>query len=246
MNPKIICHMMSSVDGRLLQERWSLPFGGKEPLDLIAVYASLGREWNTDAWMFGRNTVQEGYLPEKFDRGNDSPSAFPETYHAPGRTGRVLVIPDPEGEIFYSRNTVRGDSMIAVLGTQVSDRYLEHLRRAGISYLFAGNDGKNLVEALRILSGSFGISSILLQGGGIINGAFLKAGLIDELSLVVYPGIDGLAGIPSIFEYPGSEGERPAEGLFLELKESRQMDGGIVWLHYHIHGTSRETGEGYL
>lgn len=60
-----------------------------------------------------------------------------------------------------------------------------------------------------LLHKHFGVRRISLQGGGIINGAMLAAGLIDQLSLVVYPGINGLTTAPSIFEYLGASTNTP-------------------------------------
>ena len=47
---------------------------------------------------------------------------------------------------------------------------------------------------------SFGLKTLLLEGGRI-NWSFFKEGLIDEISLLVYPGIDGLSGLPGIFRF---------------------------------------------
>ena len=58
MKPKIICHIMSSVDGRLLNERWTEPYDGTPATALLQVYASIGRDLDTDAWMFGKNTLR--------------------------------------------------------------------------------------------------------------------------------------------------------------------------------------------
>ena len=44
-----------------------------------------------------------------------------------------------------------------------------------------------LPQALEKLQNHFGITRMLLEGGSEINGAFLRAGLIDELSLIVAP-----------------------------------------------------------
>ncbi|CAO4141166.1 hypothetical protein PKCBPO_00812 [Methylorubrum thiocyanatum] len=52
------------------------------------------------------------------------------------------------------------------------------------------------------LGETFGIETLLLEGGGAINGAFLKAGLIDEISVLIHPAVDGLAGVQSIFVTP--------------------------------------------
>ena len=35
MKPEIICHIMSSVDGRLLPSRWTPPFDGTDPSKLF-------------------------------------------------------------------------------------------------------------------------------------------------------------------------------------------------------------------
>ena len=40
----------------------------------------------------------------------------------------------------------------------------------------------------------FGAKKLLLEGGGAINGAFLKHMLIDEFSTLIYPAVDGVAG----------------------------------------------------
>ena len=78
------------------------------------------------------------------------------------------------------------------------------------------------------------VKCLSLQGGGILDGAFLQAGLINELSLVVYPGIDGAASSPSIFEYIGKE-PSPARRQSLELLSAETMQEGVVWLRYKFH-----------
>jgi riboflavin biosynthesis pyrimidine reductase len=52
--------------------------------------------------------------------------------------------------------------------------------------------------ALEILNRELGLERLLLEGGGGSNGAFLRAGLIDEISLAICPAIDGAKGAPSI------------------------------------------------
>ena len=58
----------------------------------------------------------------------------------------------------------------------------------------------------------FGVKKLLLEGGGKINGAFLKHELIDEFSTLIYPAVDGVAGTQSIVDYDGPEGDRPGAG----------------------------------
>ena len=54
-----------------------------------------------------------------------------------------------------------------------------------IPYIFAGDTEIDIEEALSKLKSYFGINKLLLEGGSILNGAFQRAGVIDEVSLVV-------------------------------------------------------------
>lgn len=123
---------------------------------------------------------------------------------------------------------------MTVIGTNATDDYLTMLEEKGISYIVLA-DPTALEVALTVLYDRFGVRKISLQGGGIINGAMLAAGLINELSLVIYPGIDGLSTAPSIFEFLGTSDEHPASGQSLELISSQTFDNGIVWLRYRFH-----------
>ena len=66
----------------------------------------------------------------------------------------------------------------------------------GISYIFAGRDAIDVRTALRKLRRLFGCKRLLLEGGSILNGAFLRAEAVDELSLVVAPMVAGKEGKP--------------------------------------------------
>ena len=108
------------------------------------------------------------------------------------------------------------------------------MREDGVSYVFAGPDGHDLFRGLDAIGQAFDVGTLLLEGGGIINGAFLKAGLIDEISLLVSPAIDGLASVPSVFEYLGQPGETPAAGRALRHFHTETLEGGTVWLRYRV------------
>ena len=241
MKPKIICHIMSSVDGRLLNERWTPLYNGKPFGEAGMVYAEAGKSLETQAWMFGKNTLQQSFFPATFNHKGSPTAQDLTTYYGQRNSERLFIVADPTGDITYTTNTVRGDNIITILGEHISESYLDHLRQLGISYLFAGTDGSDLSLAMHKLRKEFDIESVSLQGGGIINGAFLKAGLLDELSLLVYPGIDGLAGIPSIFEYFGKTNELPASGQSLELLHVETLTNGIVRLHYRFHQNKKVT-----
>lgn len=233
MKPEVICHIMSSVDGRLLPSRWTLPFGGTTPSELFKEYAALGKCLETDAWMFGKATASEAFPYKFMPKTTDHPEAG--KIHVGKRdSARLFITVDPDADIFYTSDRLRGDNIVTIIGTNATDDYLTMLEEKGISYIVL-EDPTVLDEALTVLYDKFGVRKISLQGGGIINGAMLAAGLISELSLVIYPGIDGLSTSPSIFEYLGASDDHPASGQSLELISSRTFDNGIVWLRYRFH-----------
>lgn len=59
MKPKVICHIMASVDGHIQVERWTAPSGDMPKTDLMKTYSDIGKTLCTDAWTFGKNTVRD-------------------------------------------------------------------------------------------------------------------------------------------------------------------------------------------
>jgi len=84
------------------------------------------------------------------------------------------------------------------------------------------------------LASVFGVKKLLLEGGGRINGAFLKHRLIDEFSTLIYPAVDGVAGAQSIVDYDSANGERPGVGQALRLIGCETLEGGMVWLRHRV------------
>lgn len=79
----------------------------------------------------------------------------------------------------------------------------------------------------------FNVKHMLLEGGAITCGNFLQMGLVDELSMIVYPGLDGESGHPSVIECQGVV--EPLKKNRLELIDCETVGSGYVWLRYNIH-----------
>jgi riboflavin biosynthesis pyrimidine reductase len=225
--------MVSSIDGRLLVDRWTEPAAGIEADMLAEYYDEIAARFHADGWIAGRKSMQ--YFARGRARIPGTVKGNLRGVYIGDRKGRdVAVAVDPRGALHYGQDDAEGDHIIAILGEQVSDRYLAELREDGVSYLFAGAKGTDMNRALEILGESFGITTLLLEGGGITNGLFLKEQLIDEISLLIYPAIDGLSGIPSIFECAGKSNEQPAAGQSLRHIATETLKGGMVWLRYSV------------
>jgi riboflavin biosynthesis pyrimidine reductase len=58
----------------------------------------------------------------------------------------------------------------------------------------------DLTNALEKIATRFGVRTLMLEGGGPINGAMLHAGLIDEVSVLLAPVVDGRMGTAALFD----------------------------------------------
>lgn len=123
---------------------------------------------------------------------------------------------------------------MVVLTESVPDGHLRALRAGDQSDLFAGRREIDFALALTKLRRLFGIERLLVEGGGHINGSMLKAGVIDALSLLLAPAVDGLSGTPAVLELSGTEDESIAGRRRLDLTGCERLSGGVVWLRYRI------------
>ncbi|WBU60568.1 dihydrofolate reductase family protein [Paracoccus albus] len=232
MRPKIICHMITSIDGRLLTDRFEPPAGVTDyNAFLWARYEEAEARLPHDGWIAGRKTL-ERYAVSLTDHALEAPTERQDVIG--DRHGQKLgVLFDPSGRLFFEKNTME-DHLVFVFSTQVPQAHVDHVQSIGASGLFAGPDGRDIASVLDRLGDHFGARTLLLEGGARLNGAFLAQRLIDETSTLVMPAIDGLAGMPSIYEHSASENDPPAQGQAMELISAETLEGGVVWLRHRL------------
>jgi 2,5-diamino-6-(ribosylamino)-4(3H)-pyrimidinone 5'-phosphate reductase len=220
--PHIICHMMASIDGRIDSAVTSLANEGD--------YEATGEALDGDAWICGRTTMEQHFAKGTVDPSSGTP-AGPRPVHVARRAESYAVSIDTTGKLRWSGGDLFGDHLICVVSERVSDDYLAMLREKQISHIVAGASEVDLPRAVAALGEHFGIRRLLLEGGGHINGAFLRAGLVDEVSLLLVPGIDGRAGVPAVFDGLGLDGHM----MFpLRFKSVEQRGSGTLWLRYDV------------
>lgn len=232
MKPHVSCLMVSSVDGRTLASRWR-PKGAAGD-----IFETIHDTLNGDAWIIGRVTGQEFAKATSYPA--DTAERFPREPWIVRRDAEAYgVVLDAHGKIAWGRADIGGDPIVVVLTESVSDAHLAGLRRDGVSYVFAGGSEIDLPLLLDILAREFGAKRVLVEGGGGANGAFLRAGLIDELHLVICPAIDGAKGAPSVFDSVGDDGDQRPPVEAMTLAGSTVLEGGAVHLRYRIRNAAR-------
>jgi riboflavin biosynthesis pyrimidine reductase len=74
----------------------------------------------------------------------------------------------------------------------------------------------------------------LLEGGGVTNGAFLRAGLVDEVSLILFPRVDGAKGAPAVFDSLQNLPRPSVPVRSMTLESNQTLEGGALWLRYKL------------
>jgi len=233
--PRVICHMAASIDGRIVVNGWPSSVAAAVHREYDELHASFEGE----AWMCGRVTM------EPFAKRVRSDAELAREYHesaprpdfrADGGFESFAFAIDPRGRLAWQSNDISGDHVVAVLSERVSEEYLAFLREKDVSYLLAGATDVDLAVALEKIRAVFGVRTLMLEGGGRINGAMLEAGLVDEVSLIVAPVADGEVGTAALFDVDaGADGSAPTRRASqLVLRSVEQRPAGLLWLRYDV------------
>ena len=195
IRPYIICHMLTSIDGKVTGKFLE----DKKIEHLIDEYYKIHSEFNANGFACGKTTFLEGFIKdntldlskykdEKVNKNEDY------VYDKISECKFFAVCFDRKGSLCWKSNTIKDDlpgydnsHIIQVMTENVKDEYLAYLKSIGLSYIICGKDDIDINVCLEKLRLKFGIKLLLLEGGSLINGSFNKAGVIDEISLVQVP-----------------------------------------------------------
>jgi 2,5-diamino-6-(ribosylamino)-4(3H)-pyrimidinone 5'-phosphate reductase len=225
--PRVICHMMASIDGRIVTRGWPLSEEGRRQYEIVHEI------FHAQAWLCGRITMQEhfaaGARPDsEVARTHDGPERG--DFIAPGEHSSFAIAVDPRGKLIWASGDLAGDHVVALLTHRVSDEYLMDLRDRGVSYLLSGQRDVDLPLALTKIAERLGVQTLMLEGGGSVNGSFLSAGLVDEVSLLLAPVVDGRIGTPCVFDWSSEH----ASAKRLSLQSADHQKDGLLHLRYAV------------
>lgn len=221
--PAIVCHMVASIDGRIdcaMVDKIS----GDE-------YYSTLEQLDCQAYLNGRVTMEHYNAEKEPFVAKDATSINQIAFYVSHLSEKYAVSVDTHGKLAFASNEIDSLPLICIVSEQASKEYLDYLQKKEISWIACGKTEIDLALAVKILGSEFGVKRLAVLGGGIINGGFLKAGLIDEVSLLLAPGIDGRSGRVALFD--GIE-NTPRDPFQLKLNNLEQLDGGTVWLRYNV------------
>ena len=218
--PYIICYMMMSIDGRI-----DCAMTEKLPGD---EYYKILESFNAPSSLYGRVTAElEMALPGKFSSKMNSPLNKEEFYKAISSDGYEIIV-DSHGTLLWEDQINEDKPLLIITTEKVNKEYLNYLKEKHISWIACGKDKINLKRACEILKNEFNVDKMVVLGGGHINGSFLEANLLDEISVLIGSGVDGREGMCSVFD--GLSMDSEVKRLKLEKVES--FDSGAVLIRY--------------
>lgn len=221
--PYIICHMMESVDGRI-------DCSMTEKLNGVKEYYQILEKLDVPATVSGKTTAQlEMAEPGVFSPVEDDVLGKTAFSKKAGGNGYSIVT-DTKGTLLWNDQTKSDTPLLIITSEQVSKEYLAYLDSKHISWIACGNEKIDLAEVVRLLAEEFSVSRMAIVGGGTINAGFLDAGLLDEISMLIAPGIDGRGGMGASFDNLSME----KEPVLLRLEQAVPYEDGAVWLRYSV------------
>lgn len=134
---------------------------------------------------------------------------------------RVVLDPDLRGRADAKVFGLAGDTLVACRPSRAEGAVAQDFRARGINLLpLAERDtGLDLARLLEELAAR-GCNEILVEAGAGLSGAFMRAGLIDELWVYMAPKLMGSSARP-LLDLPNIT--TMAESISLELRDVRQI-----------------------
>ena len=234
--PYIFCHMMTSLDGKIMGNYMDTPEGAAA--GDVFYNISFGKDpyYKHQGWLSGRVTTDDNFTFYRKPALDENAPAAPEGDFVAKKTDMYYVSVDPSGKLGWDSSTLTyvdtTAHIIEVLTGKASNAYKAFLRKLGISYIVAGEDSLDYELALDKLKELFGIETLMLGGGAALNWSFIQAGMCDEISVVIAAVADGSSTTQTLFM--AREGLSSTTPVGFTLQSAEVKDGGCVWLRYLV------------
>ncbi len=215
MLPFVYINVASTADGKLAPEnRKFVPFGSKRDQQLL-----LELRAGADAVMAGARTVD--LVPVNLGPG---PAKYRRLRRKNGLNEynlRVVVSGsgslNPQAEIFRQRFS----PIIVLTSGAAPERNLRRLRAAADVVEVFGENELDFRGALTWLREKWKVKRLLCEGGGEVNAALFRAGLVNEIYLTICPFIFGGRHAPTMADGKGAP--ELARATALRLKSFKRI-----------------------
>src|SRR5689334_23324972 len=126
--PYVICHMLPSIDGRIVLRDWGIANATRE-------YEKTASTFDADGWIIGRVSMAPYAGKARVPARRGGEPIPRKDFVASHDTSSFAIAIDPSGKLTWRENNIDGEHVITILTEGVSDAYLMFLQSKGISYL---------------------------------------------------------------------------------------------------------------
>lgn len=224
MLPKVIIYNAVSLDGR------TTGFNADSEL-----YYELASKLGVDAVLMGSETVLTGFEAQPFQTFQENQEDFKPLEVDQADERPLLVVPDSRGQVrIWSkvREMPYIRDVLVLCSRSTPQEYLDFLDEHYVKYMIIGYQKVDLGFALEELNTQFGVKSVRVDSGGILNGVLLRENLVDEVHVLIHPELVGGTSTSSIYQAPDLESEEGAIPVF--LMDIEKLENDRVLLKYRI------------
>ena len=218
--PKIIMHNSVSLDGSFTN------------FDVnMALHYRIAGGYQAEANIISSNTIKMGIEIYGGEVPQENEADFTKPERDPALPYWVVV--DTKGVTRGLLHTCRSfefcRDVIALISQQTSEDFIDYLKERNYDHLVCGDEHVDYERALNILNTKYGVKTILVDSGPILNGLLLGRGLIDEISLLVSPVLVGTKSDKLLAHL-----HFDIQNVNLELLTCEDLDKGHVLLRYKV------------
>ena len=211
MKPRVVIYDAVSVDGSI---------DGFEPD--MGLFYDIARRTSEDCTLCGCDTMLAA-------ESDDPADATPLPEPVAGDARPLMAVVDSRGRFRGYRSVMEFGAWrkaVALCTPGTPQEHRDYLAAAGVETWTSGDRHVDLAAALEWLNERFGVNVVRVESGGLLNGALLEAGLVDEVQLLVQPLLTG----------PRRSMYRPeaASQVALRLLGVEQFEHGAVLLRYQV------------
>ncbi len=219
--PKVILFNGICLDGRMDNGAGGVDMG---------LYYQIAANWNADAMLSGSSTILAAFAGQ--DQVTNQSQHEPKVLYP--NAVPYLVVVDSRGQIQnwkQIQSQPYWQQTVALCSQSTPQVALGEMAAAGVPVITAGTDRLDLHTALEELNTRFGIQTLRVDSGGVLNGILLRAGLVDEVSVLISPALAGASMPGSFFDDPSAGETQP---IPLRLLHCEQIGTDVLWLRYEV------------
>jgi 2,5-diamino-6-(ribosylamino)-4(3H)-pyrimidinone 5'-phosphate reductase len=233
---RLITFNVASIDGRIgvsrstpswLDTRWK-PLDRFEPVDVLSLHGARVSLQGSNS--FAARDAPPAFVDDHPEASVPAGDFLPPQLHT--HSGRWIVVIDSHARVRWTTFEMDDTKLAVLLSRTTPAAYRLFLQEHDVPYFEVGQVQVDLGQALHRLGEVFREDCIVSDAGGVLNGALLRAGLVDEIDIQFLPAVIGIAEAPTIFE--GYDFGTSSNIRDLQLISAESRPDGSTFIRYAV------------